>query len=63
MDELRVYVTSADILAAREAWESARDRGDAPERVALLHRDMERLWRLQAHQFREEFRRTHRSEV
>ncbi|KGM11457.1 hypothetical protein [Cellulomonas carbonis] len=64
MDELRVYVTSADIQAARQAWEAAR-ASDAPAAtVDMLRRDMEQLWRLQAHQFREEFRSTHgRTEV
>jgi hypothetical protein len=56
MDQPWVYVTSEDIRQARAAWEQARDRGDSPERVALLRRDMEQLWRLQAHQFRTEFR-------
>ena len=47
----RVDVTDADIRMARLAWEAARDEGAAPERIALLRLDLERLWRAQAQQF------------
>ena len=53
MDESdwRVDVTDADIRAAREVWESARDAGTDPGRIALLRTDLEGLWRAQAQQF------------
>ena len=48
--EWRVDVTDADIRVARLVWEAARDAGAAPERIALLRLDLERLWRAQAQQ-------------
>lgn len=56
VSDWRVDVTDADIRAARLAWEAARNEGAAPERVALLRGDLERLWRAQAQQFVIEFR-------
>jgi hypothetical protein len=56
MNEMGSYVTGEDILTARTAWEEARDRRDPPERVGALRAHMESLWRIQANQFRAEFR-------
>ena len=60
MDESdwRVDVTDADIRAARVVWESARNAGAAPERIAMLRADLEGLWRAQAKQIALEFQRS-----
>ncbi|WP_225754731.1 hypothetical protein [Actinotalea sp. Marseille-Q4924] len=56
MDDLVVMVTDADVRAARDAIRRAQlDRAE-PERQALLRRDLEQLYRLQARQMIEEFR-------
>lgn len=61
MDELVVLVTDADVKAAREAVRRAQLERVAPDRLALLRRDLEQLYRLQARQMIEEFRaREHR---
>lgn len=58
--DLRFDVTTADIRAAKEAWQTAR-YGDAPaERVRQLRRELEQLWRLEARQVQEEFWRGRR---
>ena len=44
----RVWVTEADIGAAREAWVSARDAGAPADRVLDLLQELERLTRTAA---------------
>ncbi|MBC7290782.1 MAG: hypothetical protein H5T83_05530 [Actinotalea sp.] len=61
MDELLVVVTDADVRAARDAVRRAQVEGSGPERVALLRRDLEQLYRLQARQMIDEFRARERS--
>lgn len=57
MDEAwRVEVTDGDIRAAKTAWLAAVDGGATPERVSLLRRDLESLWRAQGRQIAERFR-------
>lgn len=56
MDELVVLVTDADVKAARDAVRRAQLESAPPERMALLRRDLEQLYRLQARQLIEEFR-------
>ena len=44
----RARVTEADIRAARTTWWDARQRGDSPERVTELWRELVRLFRAEA---------------
>ena len=61
MDELMVVVTDADVRSARDAVHRAQLEDAGPDRVALLRRDLEQLYRLQARQMIEEFRQRERS--
>lgn len=56
-----VVVTDADVSAARDAVRRAQTEKASPERLALLRRDLEQLYRLQARQMIEEFRQRERS--
>ena len=48
--EWRVDVTDADVLAARDAWWDARERGASPERVEVLWDGLGWLLRAQVQQ-------------